>query len=260
MLADDQLFTGTEQMIGYDQASHRAQSSWFWSHQLVVAPDTFYAATGNELFAVRRATYGAASLRRKGLLDRQRDLSDAAGKAPSEARKRELKQLQTQLDAVNQQIKEAEAEMAAGEMWRVPCDCDESLVLAGNVLLAGGDGKVLAFDVASGQLLWTGEVDGKARGLAVADGRLFVSSDTGTIYCFGPEGSPAVGVVAQPVDASPFPADELTAVFEAAAERIVQHDGDRSRLLPGARLRHGPAGLRTGETDGTADLRCRTRS
>ena len=145
----------------------------------------FYAATGKELFAVRRATYGAASLRRKGLLDRQRELTTqlASAKRGPEA---QLKQVQTQLDAVNQQIKEPKPRWRRARSWRVPCDCDETLVLAGNVLLAGGDRKVVAYDVASGQLLWTGEVDGKARGLAVADGRLFVSSDTGTIYCFGP--------------------------------------------------------------------------
>ena len=66
-------------------------------------------------------------------------------------------------------------------MWRVRCDCSETLIMAGNVLLAGGDRKVLAFDAASGEVLWTAEIDGKARGLAVADGRLFVSSDSGTI-------------------------------------------------------------------------------
>jgi len=223
-LADDQLFTGTEQMVGFDQANSRAHSSWFWGHQLIVTPDAFYTATGRELFAVNRQTYAAASLRRKGLLDRQRDLNaqiQRAKQGPEAA----LQQLQTQLDAVNQQIKETETRIATGEMWRMRCDCSETLVLAGNVLFAGGDRQVLAFDVASGQVLWTGEVDGKARGLAVAQGRLFVSSDTGAIYCFGPEGAEASGVVQQAVASSPFPADELTPVFEAAAEHIVRTTG-----------------------------------
>ena len=50
-------------------------SCWFWGQQLIVTPDAFYAATGRELFAVKREAYAAASLRRKGLLDRQRDLN-----------------------------------------------------------------------------------------------------------------------------------------------------------------------------------------
>ncbi|NLY01583.1 MAG: PQQ-binding-like beta-propeller repeat protein [Rhodopirellula sp.] len=230
-LAGNQLFTGTEELIGYDEASHRSRSAWFWGHRLVVTPEAFYVANGQELFAVRRATYGAASLRRKGLLDQKRNLSgdlQAAKKGPEERRKK----LQGDMDALNEQLDKAEADMAAGEMWRVACDCDESLVLAGNALFAGGAGKVVAFDAASGQSPWTGKIDGNARGLAVADNRLFVSSDTGAILCFGPAGSPKLGEIKQPVNGSPFPRDELTAVFEAAAERIVRTTGiDRGYCL-----------------------------
>ena len=223
-LAGDQLFTGTEELIGYSQASHRARSAWLWGHRLVVTPEMFYAATGRELFAVKRDTYSAASLRRKGLLGRRRDLNTqlARAKRGPEARR---KALQKQMDALNEQLKQAEADMAAGEKWRVSCDGDEALVLAGNVLFAGGSGKVLAFDATSGDALWTGTIDGRARGLAVADGRLFVSSDTGAIYCFGAQGSEARGVVKQPASASPLPRDEMTPVYEAAAEHIVRTTG-----------------------------------
>jgi len=223
-LAGDQLFTGTEQLIGYNQASHRSRSSWFWGHQLLVTPDAFYAATGRELFAVKRETYAAASLRRKGLLDRRRDLNKQLQRA-RQGPEAQRKQLQVEMDALNEQLRQAEAEMAAGEMWRVSCDCEETLVLAGNTLFAGGAGKVVAFDATSGDSLWTGTVDGKARGLAVADGRLFVSSDSGAIYCFGAQGSEALGVIEQPAAASPFPADEMTPIYKAAAEHIVRTTG-----------------------------------
>ena len=230
-LADDQLFTGTEQIIGYAQESNRNRSSWFWSHQLIVSPDTFYAASGRELAAIKRKAYGAASLRRKGLLDKKRDLTRQlpSAKRGPEAR---LKQLQTQIEEVDQQIAAAEAEMASGEIWRVDCECEDSLVLTGNVVLAGGNKKVVAHDVTSGKLVWKAEIDGKARGLAVADGRLFVSSDTGTIYCFGSEGSPVVGVIEPPNDASPFATEPVSAVIEAAAERIIKTTGiDRGYCL-----------------------------
>ncbi len=223
-LAGDKLFTGTEQLIGYDQASHRSRSSWFWGHQLVVTPEVFYAATGREVFAVTRETYGAASLRRKGLLDRKRDLNTQIRRT-NKAQTEQLKKLQAQMDALNEQLKKTEAEMAAGERWRVPSDCDETMILAGDVLFAGGMGKVMAIDVTSGTLLWTGQVEGKARGLAVADEKLLVSSDTGAIYCFGPQGSEALGVVKRPISSSPFPRDEMTSAYEAAAERIVRTTG-----------------------------------
>ncbi|MBM4090507.1 MAG: methyltransferase domain-containing protein [Planctomycetes bacterium] len=233
-LADDQLFTGTEQMIAYDQASHRSQSGWFWGHQLIVTPEDYYVVTGTELFAVKRGTYSAASLRRKKLLDNKRDLTaqlERAKRGPES----ELKSVQAQMDALDEQLRAAELEMAQGEKWRVPCDADQTLVLAGNVLLVGGDRTVLAFDVATGERLWTGEVDGTARGLAVANGSLFVSCDTGTIYCFGSQATPAADaagsaplVVRQSDQQQTAPQpDQLAPVFEAAAEQIVRATGIR---------------------------------
>jgi outer membrane protein assembly factor BamB len=58
------------------------------------------------------------------------------------------------------------------------------LILAGETLFAGGDDLVVAFDAATGTKRWSAPVTGKAHGLAVAHGRLFVSTDRGTIHCF----------------------------------------------------------------------------
>ena len=221
-LSGSQLFTGTEELIGYDEASHRSQSAWFWGHRLVVTPEMFYVATGRELFAVNRATYGAASLRRKRLLDRKRPLTGdlrAALQGP-ESRRREL---QAELDTLNEQLGQAEQEMASGELWRVACDCAESLVLAGNAVFAGGEGSVVAFDAASATRPGRPKSAARPAGWRLPS-RLFVSSDTGAIHCFGPEGAQAVRPVAQK-RSHRLPSDQLTPVFEAAAERIVRETG-----------------------------------
>ena len=224
MLDGGQLFTGTQQLIAYDEASHRSRTSWFWGHRLIVTPEMFYVADGNELYAVKRKDYSAPSLVRKTLLDQKRALArqlQQAKRGPEEA----LKRVQERMDVLNERLAKTEAEMAAGEAWRVVCDCNETLLLAGNTLVAGGAGKVVAYDKASGSTLWTGKIDGTARGLAVADGRLLVSSNTGTIHCFGADGSKAFGTVAQPVDPSPFAADDMAQICEAAAEHIVETTG-----------------------------------
>lgn len=225
-LAGKQLITGTEQLVGFDQKSYRSRSSWFWGHHLVATPDVFYASNGRELFALRRATYAAASLRRKGLLDRKRKLNTQLARA-RRGPKTQLEKLQKDMDALNAQLKKTEGEIVAGMRWRVPCDCDETLILAGNLLFAGGADKVVAFDVDSGDTVWTGAIQGRARGLAVAGGRLFVSCDTGAIHCFGAKGAKTFGVVEQPVNESPFPQDEMTPVYESAAEAILRKTGAR---------------------------------
>ena len=45
-------------------------------------------------------------------------------------------------------------------------------------------GQVAAFDAENGRQLWSAPVDGNAYGLAVAAKRLYVSTNTGSIYCF----------------------------------------------------------------------------
>ncbi len=59
-----------------------------------------------------------------------------------------------------------------------------ALIKAGDHLFAGGDGQVVALDSDSGKQLWKASIDGKAFGLAVANGALYVSTDRGSIYCF----------------------------------------------------------------------------
>jgi outer membrane protein assembly factor BamB len=72
-------------------------------------------------------------------------------------------------------------------IWTVACPYTCSLIMAGNHLVMGGNGEVGIFDVENGDLLRTERVDGRAYGLAVAGGMLYVSTDTGTIQAFGEE-------------------------------------------------------------------------
>ena len=69
--------------------------------------------------------------------------------------------------------------------WTVPSEYRYSLIKAGDTLFAGGDDEVAAFDIATGNKVWSAPVSGRACGLAVANGGLYVSTDTGNIHAFG---------------------------------------------------------------------------
>jgi len=71
-------------------------------------------------------------------------------------------------------------------LWNKPLQYPYELILAGDVLFAGGRDAVAAVDAKTGALLWRHEVSGRAYGLAVAGGSLLVSTDEGAIYCFRP--------------------------------------------------------------------------
>jgi outer membrane protein assembly factor BamB len=96
-----------------------------------------------------------------------------------------------------------------------------SLIVAGDWVLAGGNGAVTAFDLETGQSVWQGRVEGTACSLAVAGGRLLASTDRGTIHCFGLGAGPPSERASAPPSALPAP----TPVVAAAAEEILRQGG-----------------------------------
>jgi len=106
-------------------------------------------------------------------------------------------------------------------LWRKTAQrVPDALILAGGRLVAGGAGKVVAYDAATGDVLWSAKVEGRARGLAVANGRLLVSTTTGRIYSFA--GTGAGRRIAPPAPAEPFPGDRLGEFYRRTAEAIVR--------------------------------------
>lgn len=59
------------------------------------------------------------------------------------------------------------------------------IIVAADKIVAGGKDRVSIRKRANGGEIWSSEVEGTVYGLAVADGRLYVSTDQGAIHCFG---------------------------------------------------------------------------
>lgn len=73
-------------------------------------------------------------------------------------------------------------------IWKASCPLAFDLIVAGDAVYVGGLDRVLALSAENGRLLWEAPVLGRAYGLAVSGGALFVSTDEGTIHCFRPTG------------------------------------------------------------------------
>ncbi len=118
-----------------------------------------------------------------------------------------------------------------GVKWRTESPHESTMILAGDVLVVGGAGEVALFDVETGKPLETISVDAEVRGLACSNGRLYVSTTAGKIYCFADAThKPAETAVARTSasgsqDAEPFPADDLANLYAAAAEQIIKRSG-----------------------------------
>jgi len=106
------------------------------------------------------------------------------------------------------------------QQWEIDHPPVFSLAVAGDKLVVGGENRVELLDAASGKPLWSAEVSGQARSLAIANRRLLVGTDQGRIACFGPD-KPAGAAASTPTSATlPRAADRV-----ALAKRILQETG-----------------------------------
>ena len=263
LLADNEVYTGTEQLIGYRGQTARGRFATFDARKIIVTADTTYVLTGSQLVALDRKEYPAASQKLHALRVKQESLQNTLStvRLDRNTLSKELKEIEADLAQTDKpadrqqlqadlaakqaklasvqaafdkqqaqsvdlavQIKRSQAEVTGIFLWQVPCTCDQALILADRVLFAGGKDQVVALDTKSGGTLWTAAVEGSAKGLAAAAGRLFVSTDKGLIYCFGPEGSPAAAAI---VETLPPRAEASASPWNRAAESILSQTGVR---------------------------------
>jgi len=160
------------------------QLATFPGRHMIVTPDRSYLQGKDQLSALDRARYlDLARLRKKALAERdqlRKDLAAAQKRQDNAA----VARIRAQLNDVGGRLDEYSRGMDACLLWRKPCAHPLSLILAADTLYAGGHQSVAAYDTIRGDRVWQAPVPGQACGLAAAEGRLWVSTDEGTILCF----------------------------------------------------------------------------
>lgn len=109
------------------------------------------------------------------------------------------------------------------KLWSIPgMPGGGAVIVAGKSVVCGGSNLVTVADIETKKVVWSAQVDGTAYGLAVADGRLYVSTDRGTIYCFDSKAEGKAAVHQRPAQKDVY--GENTAAA-AAAEEIIRQGG-----------------------------------
>ena len=116
----------------------------------------------------------------------------------------------------------AQDEISQAAKWKGKIKGGRSLIIAGNLVVVGGDGEVKGFDLVGGKERFSYPVDGTAWELAADGGLLFASTSSGRIYCFG-QAAKATGEI-KAVAENVF-ADAGQARFKALAELAVKNTG-----------------------------------
>lgn len=186
LLTGDTLLYGpgkTGQMGVYSEGGADQIASFDGNH-MIVTPALSYLHTDTSLQALDRTRYLDLAAERKAKNGEKSVVQDALKALAEDALETERRGLRTQIAALVDEVDALSAEMRACYRWEVDCRYPLSLIATGSAVIAGGAGAIAAYSSEDGAELWSGEVDGHAYGLAAADGRVYVSTDTGAIHCF----------------------------------------------------------------------------
>ncbi len=114
--------------------------------------------------------------------------------------------------------RQAEQELVAAQRWQAAVPDGRSLIVAGDMAVVGAEGRVLAFDLATGAPRLDVPVPGVVYELAAAGGRIFAATDRGCLHAFGdPRGQGSPRELRAAVAPAPVPDAVAAYVREALA-------------------------------------------
>ncbi|MBC8470113.1 MAG: PQQ-binding-like beta-propeller repeat protein [Planctomycetes bacterium] len=226
LLAENTLVTGPgrgPKQLNASDVTTKETIATFGGLRMVVKDDMAYMQSEKELRALDRKKYLALSKQRITLERRQKQISDqlkklAKNSPPANKLKDDLRNIQLSLGQNKESLEQC-------FIWKHACDNPYSLIMAGNTLFIGGKDEVVALSASDGRESWNSPVNGDAYGLSVANGRLFVCTDEGTIHCFSNRSTVSTGkpeLVHLGTEVDPYPQDDLTDMYSLAAQQIVE--------------------------------------
>ena len=204
VLSDNgQLFSfGAQHMLALDQKSGSAGHAYITGRQMTFRGKIAYIANGKGIIAVDREAHAKASVERQKLF----------------VKKRSLRGKTKELAAITKKMAELDT---VGIIWKAEFNGESSLIRCGNLVIAGGEGEARAYNIETGEQVWSAKVDGEVRGLAVANGHIYVSTTNGTLYAFGGTKQDKPQEHAAVAASDSYGKDDLSGLYESAAEQIL---------------------------------------
>ena len=226
LLTEDTLVTGPgrgPKQLNAADVTTKETIATFGGMRIVVKGRMAYMQSEKELTALDRRRYLALSKTRITLNHRQKQISEQLKKIAKNSPL--ANKLEDDLQNIKLSLGQNREALEQCFIWRHACDHRYSLIMAGSTLFVGGKDEVVALSAADGSESWSASVNGTAYGLSVANGRLLVSTDQGTIHCFTnrsiiSSSEPELIHLGTGVD--PYSQDDLSDMYSLAAQQIVE--------------------------------------
>jgi outer membrane protein assembly factor BamB len=226
---------------------------------MVMTPETAFTMTQDGIVAIRRKAYATAAREIPKMAKQRTALGKEIGvirgsyktlaatkaklsKPKSETEKKELaaatlklKKLQAKLTTTTKALSALatrEKELTGARLaWNYSNPDLNCLVKAGDTIYAGGKNVALSIDLSTGEQAWTDTVDGLVIGMSVADKRLFISSDSGKIYCYAAKPVKQAARIKRSMNPAPFANSPEADRYRKAAKNILANSVQRGFAL-----------------------------
>ena len=195
----------------------------FGGLRMLASGPTAYMQSEKQLSAFDRGAYLEFSKERNRLMSRRDAINERLKKTGKNTP--EAKQLQEEIGTLTTQAGELSGKMKDCYRWTVRCEYPYAMIMAGDTLFVGGEDKIAAIEASTGKVIWDAPVDGKAYGLSVVNGGLYVSTDKGRIHCFRSGVKENAKIIEAKTDTNPYPRDALTERYAEAAKLILERTG-----------------------------------
>ncbi|MEC8972779.1 MAG: PQQ-binding-like beta-propeller repeat protein, partial [Verrucomicrobiota bacterium] len=204
VLLEDNLFSGTGNdgtLTANPVQSSSGRLATFKGNALAASPRYSFMLDETGVRAIDRQAYRRASANAQRAAQRIESLK-AELKKTGLSRERRTG-LQRQLGQLGETLDLAKRASAATEQWRINAMGRHTIIALANCVVLGAAGFVEARSLVDGSVQWSAKVDGMARGLAFAGGRLLVSTDTGMLHCFST--AAAAKTISKPAGSATLP-------------------------------------------------------
>ena len=228
LLTEDVVVTGPgrgPKELSVNNASTKDRIATFGGLRILVNGPIAYMQSEEKLSAFNRKRYLELSKQLNSLKQLHEQVKKQLGRLNKDTL--EAQQIREKLSKIEAELGQFHKKLSDCYLWTVDCEYPYSMIMAGDVLFAGGENKVAAFNNCNGKEIWSATVTGITYGLSVMNGGLYVSSDEGHIHCFRNGVKGKSKTITAGTTNNSYPRDELTELYAEAAEYIIKQTGIR---------------------------------
>ena len=209
---------------------------WFPSIDMVLTPATAFTLGTDGVYAVDRRLFSEEDLARANEAGKEMrvlalKISGAKKtldrlKAGDDAKRSELTGQIAAISRKIEKLESAEQELRKkSAKWHLPVTDGEALILAGDLLFAGCDGRLVGINADSGKMVWQANVTGQAVSLAATADYLLASTDTGRIYCYGEKEVAQPETISPKINGNPYADARDGELYRSGAAAILEQTG-----------------------------------